>query len=446
MLTFVAPFVIYLMSFPVMLVTLFRVEIGILFFISFIPIISLMKKIVEFPGGNQYADYLLISIVFGWVLTALKTKRRIFLSSPVNVVIMILILGSIINLIRGYTFTELPAELGLDKLKTWKNYMILPLIYFIAVNNIGTEKFVKRVVICICFTMLAMDFNFYGTFRWIRAVHYSDSIRISGPFSFLGPNELGVFYSMYTFLMLGISYFVEDKRIKYLILLVCACNFYPILYSYSRGAYMATLAGFLTLGLLKDRRFLVLVVVLVFSYSFILPNSVVERIDNVFLEEEQITREKMETSAVDVGGVTLDTVGRKELWEKAQRYFEQEPVLGIGFDTFRHLEGMITHNMFLKILAEQGLVGMTIFVFFMITLLWQAYRLFRRSTNNLGKGIGLGFFTCTIIHLVGSISGDQSLYYNLMAIYWLFMGIVANFNIQYVQRYRDIKASEVQFL
>jgi O-antigen ligase len=356
---------------------------------------------------------------------------------------MIVVLGSIINLIHGYTFIALPDELVLDKLKTWKNYMILPLIYFIAVNNIRTEKLTKWVIICVSLTTLAMDFNFYSTFRWVRAVHYSDSIRISGPFSFLGPNELGVFYSMYTFLLLGISYFVEDKRIKYLILLVCACNFYPILYSYSRGAYTATLAGFLTLGFLKDRRFLILVVVLVFLYSFILPNSVVERINITFLEDQQITQEKMETSAVDVGGIEIDTVGRKILWEKAQRYFEQEPVLGIGFDTFRHLEGMITHNMFLKILAEQGLVGMTIFISFIITLLWQAYRLFRRSTNNLGKGIGLGFFTCTIIHLVGSISGDQSLYYNLMGIYWLFMGIVANFNIQYVQRYRDMRGSQV---
>ena len=47
----------------------------------------------------------------------------------------------------------------------------------------------------------------------------------------------------------------------------------------------------------------------------------------------------------------------------------------------------------------------------------------------LGQGIGLGFFVCVIVHLAGSISGDQSLYYNLMAIFWLFMGIVASLNI-----------------
>ena len=72
MLTHYAPLIVYIMSFPVMFMTLFRVEIGILFFISLVPIISAMKKIVEFPGGNQFADFLLISIVLGWFWGALK--------------------------------------------------------------------------------------------------------------------------------------------------------------------------------------------------------------------------------------------------------------------------------------------------------------------------------------------------------------------------------------
>jgi len=196
--------------------------------------------------------------------------------------------------------------------------------------------------------------------------------------------------------------------------------------------------GFLTLGLLKDRKFLVLLVVLIIFYSLILPRSVVERINMTFLDEAKVSQEQEQKSAVDVGGVELDTVGRKELWEKAKWYFEKEPLLGIGFDTFRHLEGRITHSMFIKILAEQGLVGITIFILFIITLLWQAYKLFKRSKNKLGKGIGLGFFISTIVHLTGSITGDQSLYYNLMAIFWLFMGIMASFNIKHVTN--DVRA------
>jgi O-antigen ligase len=248
---------------------------------------------------------------------------------------------------------------------------------------------------------------------------------------------------VYTFLLLGISYFIENKRFKYFILLICACNFYPIIFSYSRAAYTSTLAGFLILGLLKDRKFLGLLVVVVLFYSFILPTSVVERINMTFLDQGKVEEQREQSSAIDVGGVELDTVGRKELWEKAERYFKEEPLFGIGFDTFRHREGMITHSMFMKILAEQGLIGIIIFIIFTGMVLQQSYKLFKHSKSKIGQGIGLGFLLCEIVHLVGSLTGDQSLYYNLMAIYWLFLGIVASFNKEYAINSKVQKLSEL---
>jgi len=439
MLTHYAPLIIYIMSFPVMLITIFRVEIGILFFILLVPIISAMKKIVELPGGNQFADFLLISIVLGWLLGALRENRRIFRSSFVNGVVILVVFGSIINLIRGYTFMEFPAELELIRLKAWKNYMILPLIYFIAINNIDKEKIVKWIIVCVCLSMLVMDFNFYTTFRWLKSWHYSHSVRISGPLYFLGPNELGIFYAMYTFLLLGISYFIENKRLKYFVLFVCACNFYPILYSYSRSGYLCTIAGILVLGIIKDRKLLLLLIALLIVYRLVLPNSVIERIDMTFLDKEEISEEEQQSSAFDIGGSTIEITGRKQLWEKAMNYFKEQPFFGIGFDSFRQKEGWITHSLYLRILAEQGLVGMMIFTIFVITLLLQSYKLFRHSNSKLGRGIGLGFLTCVIAHLVGSGAGDQSLYYNLMAIFWLFMGIVASFSINSVNDYEHGK-------
>lgn len=432
MLTFYAPLIIYLIFFPIMFITLFRVEIGILFFITLVPIIVVMKKIATFPGGNNMADFLLIALVIGWFLKAGRENRKIFESSPINLVVVLVVLGSIINIIRGYTFMALPADINLTRLMTWKNYMILPLIYFVTINTIRKEDIVKWIIICICFSMLAMDFNFYGTFKWLKSYHYSHDIRTSGAFSFLGPNEMGIFFSQFTFLLLGISYFLDDKKLRYFIFFVCVCNIYSILYSYSRTTYMGVIAGLLTLGLLKDRRLLLLLFALIISYSVVLPNSVVERIDMTFLDKQQTSEDRLQSSGFDVGGATIEVTGRKHLWEKATAYFKRHPFVGIGFDTFRHREGWITHSLYMKILAEQGLLGALIFLLFTMTILRQSYNLFKHSRSKLGQGIGLGFFTCIIVHLVGSVSGDQSLYYNLMAIYWLFMGIVASFNIHFV--------------
>lgn len=440
MLTFYAPLIIYLISFSIMFITLFRMEIGILFFITLVPIIILMKKIATFPGGNNMADFLLIALVIGWFLKAGRENRKIFESSPINLVVVLVIFGSIINLIRGYTFMALPYDINLVRLMTWKNYMILPVIYFIAMNNINKENLVKWIIICICFSMLAMDFNFHGTFRWLKSYHYSHDIRIAGAFSSLGPNEMGIFFSQFTFLLIGISYFLDDKKLRYSIFFVCVCNMYPIIYSYSRATYMSVIAGLLTLGLLKDRRLLLLLFALIISYSAILPNSVVERIDMTFLDKQQTSEERLQSSGFDVGGTTIEVTGRIHLWEKATAYFKRHPFLGIGFDTFRHKEGWITHSLYMKILAEQGLLGVIIFLLFTMTILRQSYNLFKYSKSKLGQGIGLGFLTCVITHLVGSVSGDQSLYYNLMAIYWLFLGIVASFNIHFVDNDRPLTA------
>jgi O-antigen ligase len=399
-----------------------------------------MKKIAEFPGGNNFADFLLIAICLGWFFRASRESKEIFIRSPFNIVILLYIIGSIINLVRGYTYMGFSEEIGMTRLQTWKNYMILPLLYFISVNTIDKEKLIKWIIIVICVSLIAMDFNFYSTFRWMRAEHYSHSIRISGPFSFLGPNELGIFFAVYSFLLLGISYFIDNKKFRYFLLLVCACSAYPLMFSYSRGAYICTIVGMLTLGFLKDRRIFILLAILIVLYSVILPNSVVERIDMTFLNREEITEEQEAADAFDVGGTTIQVTGRKQLWEKAMNYFESEPLLGIGFDTFRHQEGYITHSLYMKILAEQGLLGITIFIIYAGTLLTQSYRLFKRSVSKLGQGIGLGFFTATVIHLTGGIAGDQTLYYNFMAIFWVFMGIVARYNIQAVEYEAPIKA------
>jgi O-antigen ligase len=320
--------------------------------------------------------------------------------------------------------------------------MILPVLYFIGVNNIKREKTVLWLLGCVSITLIGCAFNFHSTFRWMRTNVYSHDIRISGPFTNLGPNEMGVFFAMFTFLLLGISYFTDNRKLRYLLLFVCAINMYPILYSYSRATYLSVLIGLLALGLIKDRRILLVLAALVFLYSAVLPNSVVQRIDMTFVDKEDVSDNMQDMRVMDIGGVTVDTVGRKHLWETATDYFQSSPLLGIGFDTFRHKEGYITHSMYYRILAEQGIVGIVIHMIFYLMVIGQSYRLYRNSPTNLGKGVGLGFLLATLVHLMGNVSGDQALYYNIMALFWLFLGIVSRMNVVELQRDEPLAVRE----
>jgi len=415
-----------------MLITLARVEIGIIYFAMLVPFIAVMKKIQLFPQGHNMPDFLIVAIILGWILAAAKHGRQLLQPSPINFAVLAVVMGAVVNLITYFTQNSFSSDINLEILKDWKNFMILPILYFIAINNVDRNKTSKLIVICVSLSLLGMAFNFHSTFRWLKTYHYSHDIRIAGPFVFLGPNELGIFFAMMCFLLLGIAYYIDNRIFKYFLLFVCLCCLYPVVYSYSRSAYACAAAGIFIIGILKDRKVLVLFCFVLIFYRILLPNSVIERIDSTFLDKTTATEETLERRALDIGDTTLDTVNRVGLWKKALTHFEEHPLFGIGFRAFAKREGKITHSLFMQILAEQGLFGLGIFVLFVTVCLRQGYTLFRRSPNKFGRGIGLGFFTCSILLLVGSLGGDISLYYNLMCVYWLFLGIVARYNLDYV--------------
>ena len=60
--------------------------------------------------------------------------------------------------------------------------------------------------------------------------------------------------------------------------------------------------------------------------------------------------------------------GRGELYLLALKYFSRYPIFGIGWETFRFLPdvpgGVETHNIYLQLLCETGIIGFGIFLSF----------------------------------------------------------------------------------
>lgn len=79
------------------------------------------------------------------------------------------------------------------------------------------------------------------------------------------------------------------------------------------------------------------------------------------------------------GNETTITSGRNVLWEKAMEIFGKNKIYGIGFGAFQTyfsehynipgIQAFLTHNIYYGLLAETGIIGFTLFVFFMIYML-----------------------------------------------------------------------------
>jgi len=166
-------------------------------------------------------------------------------------------------------------------------------------------------------------------------------------------------------------------------------------------------------GILKHRRLLIAGVLVLVLWQVVLPSSVVERI--------QMTE-------TDTGALESSAAVRLNLWNNAINMFEQYPLFGSGFKGFtlayKEERWSDTHNFYLKTLAEQGIIGVSLLAIILLAAIRSGWRLFKAGNTPFQKGLGYGFLGCVIAHIVTNMFGDRWSYYEMGSYFWIFWGIV----------------------
>jgi len=250
--------------------------------------------------------------------------------------------------------------------------------------------------------------------------HYSKDLRGSSgsTLNTYGPNEVASFLAEFGIFLIALFSVRKWDIYKALIAVVIGYTFYAVLFYYSRGAYMATAAGLLFLGLTRNRLILVLMVVLAIGWTVVLPQSVVERI------------------AMTEGGGGLDrsSQSRIDMWKKGLSSVKTNPVTGIGFGSTQFLgianrsgTGFATrhslHNGYLQVLVEEGIVGLSILLYIMYSAAKTGWLLFKKSDDKWLKGLGLGMTAVVITSMVNNLTGSKWLYFDIMGFFWLMFAL-----------------------
>ena len=406
--------VVYLLGIIVALIALFYdVKVAFLFLLILLPLQNIIVSIRQLPLGSDFVDILLAVVTIVWASKSLGKREKIFENTSLNPVLFILIVFTYFSLWQGsLSFgLSLPVNISDPRVRTWKNYIILPLLYFITVNNIKDKKWIKLALIAIAFTILMMGLQFFNNCRWMDKTFYRNEMRQIGTFAFLGPNEYAAFHVQYLFVLLGIFFFDKVKIHRIFLGVAIAVSLYCVLFSYSRGAYIAALAGIMFISGIKKRVLLIPLIILLIFWQVILPRSVVERINMSRTEE---------------GDLENSSQLRVIMWQESIGAFQESPITGKGFNVTPHLGLALgdTHNMYVKVLVEQGIIGMIIF----LSILWRSFKnawfLYKNSKDSILKGLGLGFATCVIVTMVTNIFGDRWTYIQLGAYFWVFLGLV----------------------
>ncbi len=412
------PFVAYCVIVASLFLTLVSTpRVGIYMITLLLPMQNLLMKLIVYPLGKDLLDILFVCTALAFYIHRKKipTLRK----SRTNLVIFLLIPLTYTSLWVGSLKLGFAMPISFDspQLIQWKNFIMMPILYFMALKTVEDKKEIVLLTLIMAFTILILDVHYYNNTKWLSHEHFSWSKRTAGTtFDMLGPNEIAAFYTVTAMFLLGLGLCEKVFYRKVLFLGTACFNFYPILYLYSRGAYAAAVAGLLFFGLVKKRLILVILIAVFFSWQTVLPQSVVERI-----------------SMTDSGGeIDTSSLSRIELWGEAIREIKVNPVTGIGFGGtsalgFKTSDGRSrkdVHNGYVEILLEQGIIGILILLGILFYALRDGWLLFRRSDDDFLRGLGLGLMGMTIATVVGNFFGDRWTYLSIMGYFWIIYAMV----------------------
>ena len=364
--------------------------------------------------GKDYMDILFLSVFLGIFI-----QKSIIPKTSNTIIITIFLINSYFALWVSSSNFGLPAPISpaSRQLMEWKNFAQMVLIYFLTIALVKTEKQQKYVFMLISFILFFVSLrnyrNFTGgpSFNWDR--------RVGGPFERvgLGANHYAAFISYCQSAVLGMSFFEDDKRIKlFYIITFCMC-LHPLLYSYSRGAYVAATLVIIFYAFYKKPMLLVGLLVVAIGWKTILPMSVIDRIDRTITESGEL-----EGSAYS----------RLLLWEQSRGIINRNPVLGSGWESFglainpddRIHELTDTHNYYIKVLCDRGVAGLLLLLFLLFKAFLSGYKLYRIGNSQFQKGLGFCFLGSILSLVTTNMFGDRFTYFVLGSYFWLLWGLV----------------------
>lgn len=416
------------------LVTLFGLVIAVLAVLSkqhailLLPVVLPFEKLFLNTGitGLNVLTLILIPLLIQIVLggrTALdRVPAKINMSRPILLLMLSTVVASFTPLLlRRAEYYDLVYQI--TEMKRWFSYF---LIFYIYAYGARTREDIKSIVFTIA---LGYTFEALHAFKDLVMV---GRVRLYG--SLANPNELGAYLSIFwvaNWILMG-SDEVSKPR-KWFLILGTVVGFVCTIRTLSRGAFLSLLVALFVYAYFRSKKaflaIILITVVGVYNYEAILPQVMVDRINQTFQEEDNFYGDQQQTS------LEQESAGARILfWKAGLKMFLDNPVFGVGFHQFPHhlpkygqeygLDNpRPPHNMYIKMLAEQGIFGFIFFVWILISGLRSGAYL-RRSTDLFAQRVGTAVCILVPAYSVSMVFGDRFFFGASVGTFFVLYGLV----------------------
>ncbi len=396
------------------------------------------KAIIEISATLAFFAWITKRSLSGCNTSSSKSSRIIYILSKfkpihteLNIPLFAFILTSMVSLIHSkYIFKSFEGLFF-----RWLEYVML---YFVIVETINNRKRLLNVL-----TIMLLSAGIIGIDGIIQYFTGVDLIRrhplvlnrVTASFGYFNTFAMYLVGIIPIYVCL-ILFGLRSNKLRWLMTLFTFILMVCLALTYSRGGWLALFLSLVFIGFLRDRRILIGLIIFICVSPFLLPDSIKERV--------AYTWKKQGDS------------GRLVIWRGAIRMIEDRPFFGHGLNTFMsnypkyrtdNSKGShLSHNCYLMIAAETGLIGFAMFM-------WIIFILFKRSLFVLGglrenikhkqstrfiieEAILLGLLAATVANLSHSFVDNNLQTMQTATLFWFTVGLI--FAFQRVIKLNDI--------
>ncbi len=321
------------------------------------------KEFFQYPVWKQYSLFLLLLFISIWY-------------SPEPY-----LMG-----IRKYCNFIIPLLFSVLFIGTIKDYSLL-------------KRYLKLMLIAVAIMGIVGTIMYYSG-KWV----VNDMGSILRAEGVLGqPNSYALFLNMNLAIALSLAIFVKNKKEKILYYILSLIIIFSLIPTFSKAGYIGLLLVLLLVTFLTCLKRNTFTPLILFLFLLILIGSI------IFIKYQYTVSYRL------VHNESFDC--RTIIWKSTIHKFFEHPFIGNGFrssmDMVRYLgpyrELFSTHNLFLQILLEMGIIGLIAFFIAYFSMLKYVIKVFFQTKHQYTNALAIGFIAFFISAFVHSYSGDSFL-------------------------------------
>lgn len=410
-----------------------RIELGIFYLVSFIPVNLALLDYEIIPSATKYTVELILAVMLMIVLYKIFFTEKIKLQLsdldfPLIGIFVVGILSAIVN--------EVDFKIAIFGMRAFMQFSLLYLI--IAQLKPSREDIKKFLVFLLLFATIIASIGIgqrimgiTTPIQWVDASELNNvTMRAFSTMS--NPNTFAGYLILFIPIALAFTLAPIHMGLRVLALLATGIMSVALLFTYSRGAMLGLGAGMLMLGLIYNKRLLALVIAGAMALPIVAP-SIITRILYGF--------------SADYIAKSLN-YGRLLFWSFGFQLLEKHPWLGVGPGRFggsianiygspayREIGLPLDYEMWvdsqiMQVWTELGTLGLIVFLWLIFNYFKNAFTAYKLEKDVVTKTFIAGAIASFVGFMVQSAVASIWEIHQIATFAWLMIGLVTAIRIR----------------